>query len=237
MWEWDKYFLHDFTLYLTIMLYSGCFPSLKLYAQHEKTQPKRRLSLAHSAKFRWTVTWSSWGPRSSWGGFEFGTGHWSRAWQGLGNFYSLSVQLCVCLQSCFFLQLWRRNSLVFERDQVFETSWRRKSLYFTKNRKTLLMLVAEKHQNLRGGDKLGWKGKGPPFNSGLSGFIKTRWQEPESSKVKFLHFFPKARLLSLCRTEMISIAFHILRSNFYLIFFAYDIEKYLWFCVWFHDMH
>lgn len=109
-----------------------------------------------------------------------------------------------------------------------------------------ILLKTEKHcwcwllRNTRiwgGGDKLGWKGKGPPFNSGLSGFIKTRWQEPESSKVKFLHFFPKARLLSLCRTEMISIAFHILRSNFYLIFFAYDIEKYLWFCVWFHDMH
>lgn len=87
---------------------------------------------------------------------------WSRAWQGLGNFYSLSIQLCVCvyLQSCLFLQLWSKNSLVFERGQVSETSWRRKSLYFTKTRKTLLMLVAKKHQNLKEGNKLGWKGKG-----------------------------------------------------------------------------
>lgn len=151
MWEWDKYFLHDFTLYTSIMLYSGRFPSLELYTQHEKTQPKRLLSLAHSAKFIWTVTWSSWGPRSSWGGLEFGTGALVQSPTGSWELLFLFCPaVCVHLQWCLFLQLWSRNSLVFERSQVSETFWRRKSLYFTKTRKTLLMLAAKKHQNLKG---------------------------------------------------------------------------------------
>lgn len=127
MWEWDKYFLHDFSLCITanaVLLQDISWTKSCTINSLNLKRPGKRCSqsLAHDTKLRWAVTWSSWGLGllGEELGEEFGTSVlvWSLTWNWEPLLCHPAVSHsrshgshCSCEVLTFFI-IWKRPDLL-----------------------------------------------------------------------------------------------------------------------------